>query len=1192
MKIIRSIISAIVFCLAITGCQKDLEVKVTGITLSSESLSLVVGEENSSLSATVSPFNATNTKVLWSSSDSRIASVSGTGVVTAVSPGSATIQVKSDDGGYTATCKVVVVSELVKVSGITLKNEDGTKLDSLTLVKGNSFKIIAAVEPETATDKSIRWTSSSDSVVKVSDKGELTAEKVGKAVIVATSVDGAYSATCNVDVIQPAARIVLETTDLVLNEYENYLLKATIEPQDSGTELVWESSDESLIKVFNGMVSAGKMRESGENEATITVSSKADANIKAQCNVRVSCKVAGVRFEYPDMYVKEGNIIDVPVHVYPKRAVNGNISLTFKDNGSEYAEIVDGNKVKGVNPGVATIVAESEDGGFKAEARIHVFSRVDGIVIDPNAIELDLIKDINGKQLTATISPQQASIPDIRWTSSNENVVSVSDGVVKPVSAGNATVIASTVDGGLVASCAVSVVSGLRSISFAQGDVEIYEGASMALNLNYDPADATDKDVVWSSSDTTVLRVVNGTVISLKGGSATITAVAQNNSSINASCNVNVISRISGITLNRSGITLEKGMTFKLVATVTPEGVPDKDKVLEWTCSPAEGIVSVSGDGTVTAVGSGQAIVTVYTKNREFSASCEVNVINPVSKFKLKAENGVTGVFEGETIQIVPDDIKPADADSYEFEWESSDSAVATVDDKGNVTGKKASSGSKVTIKAWVKGHENVRDSITLDVLAHVKSVDFDPVELTMLKGGYANIVVKASPEWAAVKEMESVQPENNEIATLFLDQSSGEYLVMAKNEGTTKIKAVSRDGGITGYCTVTVRNSEPQVVKVSDITLSVVSPITLKVGETRQVTATAVPDNADNKTLKWSSDNGIYASVKNGLITANKEGETDIFVESTDGSGVKKTIHVKVESAQQTVPVDGVSLNITEKTIDKGGEFELVASVSPQNADNKNVTWEIVSGDGVVGINVTGATCRVSGLDAGQASIRATTEDGGKTATCNITVKEVTVAVPVERIELDQEYVTLGIGESTVIKATVLPADASNPGVIITIPTGQLGTVEAEIIGRKSNVAEIRLTGVMEIEKARVNVKSDENTAILAICFVTVKRIPVETVELNRESIVLKEGMSTDMLKATVYPSNATDKSVTWSISDSTVAMIDSKTGKIDALKKGEAIITATAEGGHSATCSIKVNSSVVDGGATEGLIFDDLNS
>jgi uncharacterized protein YjdB len=190
-RIFKKIVFLLILFIHSFGCtEKELDpIVVSSITLNVTSIEMTEGDTQS-LVATISPSNATNKTVTWSSSNKTVASVSA-GKVTALKAGKATITVKTEDGGKTATCKVTVKAKVYPVTGVTL---DKT---SATLTEGDEFVLTATVNPSNATNKTVTWSSSDKMVATVSD-GKVTALKAGKATITVTTEDGGKTASCEV----------------------------------------------------------------------------------------------------------------------------------------------------------------------------------------------------------------------------------------------------------------------------------------------------------------------------------------------------------------------------------------------------------------------------------------------------------------------------------------------------------------------------------------------------------------------------------------------------------------------------------------------------------------------------------------------------------------------------------------------------------------------------------------------------------------------------------------------------------------------------------------------------------------------------------------------------------------------------------------------------------------------------------
>jgi uncharacterized protein YjdB len=261
--------------IVLTNCEKDIDpIFVTAVTLDSTSLTLVEGDSQT-LTATISPSNAENQKVLWSSSNASVATVRE-GVVTAVKAGTATITVKSDDGGKTATCEVTVIANGIPVTGVTL---DKT---SYEMTVGDEFTLSATVTPDNATNKNVSWSSSNSSVATV-DNGKVTAVKVGTATITVKTEDGGKTATCEIIVKSiPVEGVTLDKTSIEITEGEEIRLTATVTPDNATNKNVsWSSSNSSVATVDNGKVTAVKA-----GTATITVRTE-DGGKTASCEVTV-----------------------------------------------------------------------------------------------------------------------------------------------------------------------------------------------------------------------------------------------------------------------------------------------------------------------------------------------------------------------------------------------------------------------------------------------------------------------------------------------------------------------------------------------------------------------------------------------------------------------------------------------------------------------------------------------------------------------------------------------------------------------------------------------------------------------------------------------------------------------------------------------------------------------------------------
>ena len=254
----------------------------------------------------------------------------------------------------------------------------------------------------------------------------------------------------------------------------------------------------------------------------------------------------------------------------------------------------------------------------------------------------------------------------------------------------------------------------------------------------------------------------------------------------------------------------------------------------------------------------------------------------------------------------------------------------------------------------------------------------------------------------------------------------------------------------------------EPAPIAVASVTLDS-SSMTLVEGESQKLTATVSPSNAENKEVIWTSSNSSVASVKDGLVTAIKVGEATITVKTDDGG---KTAACKVTVKAKVYPVESVSLDRTSVELTEGDEITLNATVKPDNATNKNVTWS--SSNSSVAKVVNG---KVTALKEGYAIIIVSTEDGGKTATCEVVVKAKTY--PVEKIVLDKTYVKIKTGNEITITATIYPSNATNKTLkwtssdttIATVSDGKVRTLKTGHVVIKATSEEYGISATCDIK-------------------------------------------------------------------------------------------------------------------------------
>ncbi len=194
---------------------------------------------------------------------------------------------------------------------------------------------------------------------------------------------------------------------------------------------------------------------------------------------------------------------------------------------------------------------------------------------------------------------------------------------------------------------------------------------------------------------------------------------------------------------------------------------------------------------------------------------------------------------------------------------------------------------------------------------------------------------------------------------------------------------------GVCDVCGYTISAEEPDPddpIAVEGITLDKTTA-TVEEGAEVTLTATVTPDNATDKTVTWSTSNEAIATVSGGVVTGVKAGEVTITAKAGDKSATCTVTVTAAATEPEVVPVTGVTLSQTAVTLDIDQSITLTATVAPENATNKAVTWASDKTD-VATVDSNG---KVTAVAAGTANITVTTADGGKTATCAVTVNPAT---------------------------------------------------------------------------------------------------------------------------------------------------------------------------------------------------------
>ena len=351
------------------------------------------------------------------------------------------------------------------------------------------------------------------------------------------------------------------------------------------------------------------------------------------------------------------------------------------------------------------------------------------------------------------------------------------------------------------------------------------------------------------------------------------------------------------------------------------------------------------------------------------------------------------------------------------------------------------------------------------------------------------------------------------------------------------------------------IEEMDPEPGDVTGVTLNK-TETSIFVGKTEQLLATVLPADANDKSVTWTtSDKNIATVTADGTVTAIKPGTVNITCSSVDNESKTATCIVTV----LPVPVTGIAISKSAISIVKGQTEKLEATITPDNATVKNVTWTSSNPD----IAYVSSDGTVSARSIGTATITCTLVDNeAKTAICIVNV----VPTSVEALTLNKTAVKLLLGKTEQLTPTITPADATNKNVTWTTSDASIATVSSsglvKAIGKGTAV---------------ITCTSDDDATKVATCTVSVDMIGVTRISLNYTNLTVEENDG-EWLEYTVFPSNASDRSVVWESSDTTVATVER--GLVHPQLHGECVITCRSVSNPEvyASCKVTVKAWIVN--------------
>ena len=592
------------------------------------------------------------------------------------------------------------------------------------------------------------------------------------------------------------------------------------------------------------------------------------------------------------------------------------------------------------------------------------------------------------------------------------------------------------------------------------------------------------------------------------------------------------------LTLSQNEITLKKDSTFQFTTHVYPSQVNYGRIIYESSDTTVADINPITG--YVTTKKNGVVSIKAYLEDyHDVLDTCELVVAsNDVLVESINLSQNNIDLLVGNT-HLLKYEYYPKDAGLHNFSYSSSDPEIIKVNYNGEVTALKPGK-AVINIIEEVSG-QSVQQEFTV-YKKNIKNDEKYIVSSIKLSTNKLNLNVQGEYQATATVYPEDV---NQTISWSSIDPNiatvTDNGLIKALDYGQTKIIATAIDG-TNKIIELNVQEEEIPVTKIN------ADNINITIDNSKKINATIEPKNATNQSIIFSSDDESIATVnKNGEVYGTSKGNTIITLTDADEKVVTK-IKVSVIEDKNSVPVSNIKLSTTAVTIDAGSSVTVNATVIPNNATKKNITWSSEN---------TNIATVSNGMIYGKAP-----------GTTNIVVRANQVyrkiavlvkPIPVKSVRLNENNVKLGIGAETKLYAIFTPSNATNKNI--------------SWMSSNNNIATVNSSGLVTAKsKGQATIIATASNGQLAKCTITVtnEKIQVSSLTLSSSQYTVKVNEKV-AITPIITPSNATNQRIKITSSNSNIASVQSD-GSIKGIKEGIVQITAKTDNGKVASAFVIV--------------------
>lgn len=552
----------------------------------------------------------------------------------------------------------------------------------------------------------------------------------------------------------------------------------------------------------------------------------------------------------------------------------------------------------------------------------------------------------------------------------------------------------------------------------------------------------------------------------------------------------------------------------------------NNDKNFEYKSSD-DTIAKVDDKGNVTPVSPGTVIITV--KDNEGNTD---HTYVTVEDDDLVFQNSSYNLNESDSLKV-DYDIKGNKYKSSDIVWSSSDSDVCSVDSNGVLYGKKEGT---VTITAKIGDKIQKKFNVMINknkILPTSLSISIN--NLNLFIGESEKINATVLPVDTLINKV-YYSSKNENIASV-----DDKGIVVGKGIGNTIVTASTING---------IKKTVDVVVNKKNIPVSKVyfknSNVDLEVGKSIKLDYVIEPSNATDKNVQFNYDKNMVSIDENGVLKALKSGNTT--VELISSNGIKSILSVRIKS--NDVSVTDIKLSVSEISLEVGKSKKIDYTVLPSNATNKEITY--LSDNNIVSVDNYGV---IKALKVGTSHVRFQSNNG---VVAVLKVNVISSKEVIRKLLINNGDFTMNNGTSRQLDVTVEGENIQSTKVWSSSNTNVLQVDNNGRVTAK-NVGESVVTLKLGEKSTSIKIKVVNSTS------------KVTSISVNKNSATIKMG-STEKLNASVNPSNATNKGITWKSDNTNIVQVLSD-GTIKGISKGKTTVIVTSNDDKNISKKIKIN-------------------